>query len=259
MAAGRYLHDALRLGLQTGFGINPFSPGLPASAAAFGIPGGGLGWQSDPIDARGQIVVSLEISPIAASPQAMLFAPSATLGFGLLAAANAPGTGGNAISLAIDAPAGDYLPPTIVGSAITLHPAAGMSNAALATQTNNDPNAGALIQLSTVGWSFYGDLTVALQDWGIQSAELDVVAALSATNLAGGAAAASQNAVVSIYGANDPSTGFDPSPLGQMNLGATKGTIQVATLGKRYLVAQLAPNAGSVGNVLGTWFGHSAS
>lgn len=246
--------------MQTGFGNNPFNPGMSAAVQAFGVTGQN-GWQSDPVDVRGQISLTLEMQSLIGPSPAMLYVPSTTSGLGLLFVANAPGIAGNNLSITINAPAGSYLPATISTNAITLNPALGMSNAALAYQTNNDPVAGPLVQAYPWGIQFYGDVTTVPQQRGLTAAEYDLVVALAQTPLAGGAAVGVPSGNITLLGSLDPTKGFSSqNPIGAGVVGS--GGPQIVTVNPqscRWAVAQFVPNVGSAGNVTGTWFGRSAS
>lgn len=257
----RYLDTTLRFaGGLTGFGL-PAATGMSCAAAAFGLPVGN-GWQSDPVDVRGQVSLELDAVALPGASQAMLFVGSTATGLGLLFVANAAGTGGNAITIAITAPSSmGYSAPSVVSNAITLNPGTGMSNAALAYRTNSDANAGALVQAYPWGIRFYGDTSVVPQDRPIDMAELDVVASggLSTTNLAGGAGAPAQSGVLSLIGSGDGMNLALADPLATANV-AGPGTYRLSVAAPpRFVVARFVPNAGSVGAMSGRMFARASA
>ena len=244
-------------------GAQPVS-GMSAAVANFGLA---AGWQSDPIDCRGQVAISLELSALLAASPAMLLVPSATAGLGLLYVADTPGSGGDAIQITHGTPAAAPALRSVVTTvnSIVVTPAVGDNNAAIAALVNNDPNAGPLVTAYPWGWTGYGDQNWVPQNAPTEASEIDLVKALAITNLiggtdpVGGAVPPSQSAVVNLFGSTNPATlGYDlNTPLATVNL-TTTATLNVKEP-PRWVVARLVPNGGSFGNVLGSWFGRAAS
>ena len=126
--------------------------------------------------------------------------------------------------------------------------------------------ASALVHAYPYGWQGYGDMSVVPQDNPIRGAEIDLVKAMSISNLiggcdaVGGAVPPSQNVTVNIFGSTSPNTlGFDfNAPLATGVLGNSTASLSVDKP-PRWVVAQFVPIAGSFGNVIANWFGRAAS
>jgi hypothetical protein len=240
---------------------------MSAANVGFGLPSalglGSTGWISDPVDCRGQSMVDLQISALAAACPAMLYVPSTTTGLGLLFVANATGTSGNSIEITFNTPStvpGFLRTIVTTGSSIVVTPQLGDTNASVAAAINNDPNAGALVQAYPWGWQGYGDMLVVPQDHPTEATELDLVKAFTGTDLAGGAASGAQAGTLYVFGSNSPNTtGYSGSLAWQVAVGGT-GTFQIQMLNPlRWLFAVWIPSSGSVGQIIGSWFGRASA
>ena len=333
----RFLEAPLVWSKRKSFGYPPALGGMSASVHAFGLPSGN-GWQSDPVDARGQISLSLEYNFSADAGTAMLYIPSTTTGLGLLAVATSPDVEGNEVQITVNAPAGTTRGIVTTTDSVVISPAVGDNNANIAELVNGtqasttlvgaisatastipvastagfsptgtldindttgaveqiayvglgvvgglpaflgctggtagrmfaagasaalDNPASALVQLYPWGWQGYGDMTVVPQDNPTQGAEIDLVAAMSITSLAGGGTAAPAGAL-SLFGSNSPNDiGYDPVALANVVIGATgPGTLTVNPLNHRWVVAKFVPSGASIGQVAGNWFGRASA
>jgi hypothetical protein len=260
----RLLEQKLRWALLDKFGYPP-SSGMSASDTAFGTTAATetVGWQSDPVDCRGQSFVDLQINALAGAAPAMLYAPSTTTGLGLIFVANAIGTGGNSIQITIATPSttvGFLRTIVTTSNSIVITPQKGDTNASVAAAVNNDANAGALVQAYPWGWTGYGDMLTVPQDHPIDSAESDLVIALSITNLAGGAASGAQAGTLYVLGSASPNTlGYVSSSAWQVAVtGAGPFSVQMQNP-PRWLVAVWVPTSGSVGQIIGAWNGRATA
>jgi hypothetical protein len=245
---------------------------MSAAVANFGLT---AGWQSDPIDCRGQVAISLELSCLLAASPAMLLVPSATAGSGILYVADLPGSAGDNIQITHSAPLAAGSPTlhsvTTTSNSIVIAPNSTDTNASIAALVNNDAKAGALVTAYPWGWTAYGDSNWVPQNAPTEASEIDLVKALAITNLVGGCDNASgaglvpcsQSAVVTLYGSTSINPmGFDlnnPLVSGNLVAGVTNTLTLNASYPPRWVVARLVPNAGSFGNVVGSWFGRAAS
>jgi hypothetical protein len=210
----RFLEAPLAWSTMSQFGA---TGGFTAAVGNFGIPlPGTSGWQSDPVDCRGQVSLSLEISALLAPSPAMLLIPSTTAGLGLLFVSKAANSAADAIQITISTPAAApaIRSITTTGNSIVIAPAVGDINATIASLVNGGPaptnmampqvaTASTLNVISTAGFPASGTLVIVDNTGATESI---VYVGISATSFNGCSGGTSGNtfaagATVALYNA----------------------------------------------------------
>ncbi len=180
-------------------------------------------WYSNPFDMDDADSVSISLQALAEVPTAVLVVPSKTAGDGTLYVAQAAGAAGNNITVAHSAPAGaapvgaaltglptgspggsppattpGANPYSVVASAITAAPWVGATNGQMAMLANQSTATQALVQAFPWGWGAAGNPVHTQNSMITQAALNDPLVVQGSANLAGGAAAAAINGIMTL-------------------------------------------------------------